>query len=402
MRTREQAAGAGTGGAANPGQARPSGCPAYRLASSLPAGGEPACRAAGGVASRSAGALGDDIAGAGAAPEKREGSGKALGVAPKYPSGPASWPSRPDRSSGTCLHATRPRSAQLARRARCRPRCRRPRLILARRARCRPRCGPPPRVSHARDCLDSNLGSLLDKFLLHMPAPCLSTAAPTRPRASQQGRHRALLARIDRRNPQRGRHRGVSAAVRWKGPDVARARHLAGPPGRYRPDGGHGSAHRRGVKPPGIIAPSGRGRQTAPLAGAAPWGPRRGWHPGILPADCDAANLKHAVRTAYGFRGSENLFAIVVPRCSGLKMPLPGRPWIRACYRRIGLSMPRASKPPRALTRRSAVRLVLPDGWAHFNGIHKWKKRVNVVSKSMFTTPSVTASSAGSRRFSVR
>lgn len=35
--------------------------------------------------------------------------------------------------------------------------------------------------------------------------------------------------------------------------------------------------------------------------------------------------IKLTVRMAYGFRNLGNLFAMVMLRCSGLKVPLPGR-----------------------------------------------------------------------------
>ena len=50
---------------------------------------------------------------------------------------------------------------------------------------------------------------------------------------------------------------------------------------------------------------------------------------GLANARVESANnkIKVIVRMAYGFRSLDNLFAMVMPRCSGLEVPLPGRPY---------------------------------------------------------------------------
>ena len=48
---------------------------------------------------------------------------------------------------------------------------------------------------------------------------------------------------------------------------------------------------------------------------------------GLSNARVEAINnkIKLTVRIAYGFRSLDNLFAMVMLRCSGLQIPLPGR-----------------------------------------------------------------------------
>ena len=49
---------------------------------------------------------------------------------------------------------------------------------------------------------------------------------------------------------------------------------------------------------------------------------------GLANARAESANskIKAIVRMAYGFHSLDNLFAMAMPRCSGLEVPLPGRP----------------------------------------------------------------------------
>ena len=48
---------------------------------------------------------------------------------------------------------------------------------------------------------------------------------------------------------------------------------------------------------------------------------------GLTDARVESVNnkIKVIVRMAYGFRSLDNLFAMVMLRCSGLEVPLPGR-----------------------------------------------------------------------------
>lgn len=48
---------------------------------------------------------------------------------------------------------------------------------------------------------------------------------------------------------------------------------------------------------------------------------------GLTNARVESVNnkIKVIVRMAYGFRSLDNLFAMVMLRCSGLEVPLPGR-----------------------------------------------------------------------------
>ena len=49
---------------------------------------------------------------------------------------------------------------------------------------------------------------------------------------------------------------------------------------------------------------------------------------GLTNARVEAVNnkIKLIVKMAYGFRNTDNLFAMVMLKCSGLEVPLPGRP----------------------------------------------------------------------------
>ena len=48
---------------------------------------------------------------------------------------------------------------------------------------------------------------------------------------------------------------------------------------------------------------------------------------GLTNARVEAVNnkIKLIVKMAYGFRNIDNLFSMVMLKCSGLEMPLPGR-----------------------------------------------------------------------------